>query len=76
MTKQKINRAIRHLDMQIVGRRGAGYFYFVGTDPAIGQIGESVMVCYLHQQSLTRWVEDAEYALAEYKPEQLELANY
>ena len=75
MTKQKINRAIQHLGMQIVGRRGAGYFYFVGTDSSIGQIGESVMVCYLHQQSLTRWVEDAYYALAEYKAEQLELAN-
>ena len=76
MTKQKINRAIQHLGMQIVGRRGDGYFYFVGTDPNVGQIGESVTVCYLHQQSLTRWVEDAESALAEYKTEQLELANY
>jgi hypothetical protein len=76
MTKQKINKAIQHLRMQIVGRRGAGYFYFVGTEPGEGQIGESVMVCYLHQQSLERWVQDAEYALSEYKDQQLELLNY
>ena len=56
--------------MQVEGRRGDGYFYFVGTNSSIGQIGKSVMVCYLNQQPLYRWVEDATNALADYNAEQ------
>ena len=69
MTKALINKAIRHLGIEIVGRRGAGYFYFVDLDEKIGQVGNSVMVCYLNQQSLSRWVSDAEAAMREYKEE-------
>jgi hypothetical protein len=70
MTKARINKAIQHLGIKIVGNRGAGYFYFVDIAEQIGQVGQSVMVCYLHQQSLQRWVSDAEYAFSEYKAEQ------
>ena len=73
MTKAKINKAIQHLGIKIVGNRGAGYFYFVDIAEQIGQVGQSVMVCYLHQQSLQRWVSDAEYAFREYEVEQAEL---
>jgi hypothetical protein len=68
MTKARINRAIQHLGVQIVGN-GDGYFYFVDLAEKIGQVGNSVMVCYLNQQSLQRWVSDAEVAVLEYKKE-------
>jgi hypothetical protein len=74
MTKARINKAIRHLGIEIVGNRGAGYFYFVDLAKKIGQVGNSVMVCYLHQQSLSRWVIDAETAIREYETEQAQLA--
>jgi hypothetical protein len=61
MTKARINRAIRHLGLEIQNQRGGGYSYF--TSLATGdQIGESVMVCYLNQQPLEKWVQDAERA--------------
>ena len=71
MTKSHINRAIRHLGIKIVGGSGfsAGYFYFVDIAEKIGQVGSSVMVCYLNQQSLQRWVSDAQYAINEYEAE-------
>lgn len=69
MTKARINKAIRHLGIEIVGNRGAGYFYFVDLANKIGQVGNSVMICYLHQQSLSRWVSDAQYAINEYEEE-------
>jgi triphosphoribosyl-dephospho-CoA synthetase len=60
MTKNRINKAIRHLNLEIVGN-GDGYFYFC--DLTTGeQIGESVLVCYLKHQTLQRWVEDAQEA--------------
>ncbi len=66
MTKASINRAIRYLGIKIVGN-GDGYFYFVDLAERIGQVGNSVMVCYLNQQSLQRWVSDAEAAVLEYE---------
>jgi len=68
MTKARINRAIHHLGIKIVGN-GDGYFYFVDLAEKIGQVGNSVMVCYLNHQSLQRWVSDAEVAVLEYKKE-------
>jgi hypothetical protein len=61
----QINRAIKHLGLELV--RGDGYFYFVSLDPAVGQVGESIMVCYLNQQALARWIEDAKNAIKENK---------
>jgi len=69
MTKARINRAIQHLGVQIVGN-GDGYFYFVDLAAKIGQVGQSVMVCYLNQQPLSRWVAAAEAAVHEYESEQ------
>jgi len=65
MTKARINRAIQHLGIQIVG--GEGYFYFVDLAEKIGQVGNSVMVCYLNQQPLAGWVADAHAAVCEYE---------
>ena len=59
MTKNQINRAIKRLGLEIVGARGAGYFYFCDLESG-NQVGESVMVCYLNQCSLQEWVEYAE----------------
>ena len=62
MTTAKINRAIKHLSLEIIHKLGSCYSYFL--DLVTGnQIGESVQVCYLHQLSLERWVEEAQEAL-------------
>lgn len=57
----QVDRAIKHLGLELV--RGRGYFYFISMDPAVGQVGESIMVCYLKQQTLARWISDAKNAL-------------
>lgn len=61
MTTSKINRAIKHLGLEIVHKRGSGYSYFLDLKSG-NQIGESVIVCYLNQLPLSRWVEEAEDA--------------
>ena len=61
MTTSQINRAIRHLNLEIIHERGSGYSYFL--DIATGaQIGDSVQVCYLSSLSLEQWVQEAEAA--------------
>ena len=61
MTTSQINRAIRHLNLEIIHQRGSGYSYFL--DIATGtQIGDSVQVCYLSSLSLEQWVQEAEAA--------------
>lgn len=62
MTKAIINRAIKHLGLEIVHERGSGYSYFLNLETG-DQIGESVLVCYLYQLTLDRWVEEAKHAL-------------
>jgi hypothetical protein len=61
MTKARINRAIKHLGLEIWGTRGDGYFYFLDLKTE-EQIGESVMVCYLKHLTLEKWVEEAKWA--------------
>jgi hypothetical protein len=61
MTTAKINKAIKDLNLEIVHQRGSGYSYFLDLTTG-NQIGESVVVCYLNQLTLPRWVEEAEYA--------------
>lgn len=61
LTKAQINRAIVHTGLTIQGTRGDGYFYFLNAEGH--QVGESVMVCYLRQLPLHRWVRLAENAL-------------
>ena len=59
MTIKRINRAIKHLNLEIV--RGKGYAYFI--DPTGNQIGDSVWVCYLNQLTIDRWIEQAKSAI-------------
>jgi hypothetical protein len=59
MTTNKINRAIRHLNLEIIHERGSGYSYFLDTTTG-DQIGASVQVCYLSSLSLEQWVQEAE----------------
>ena len=61
MTTSQINRAIRHLNLEIIHQRGSGYSYFLDTTTG-DQIGVSVQVCYLSSLSLERWVQEAEAA--------------
>ena len=59
MTKNQINRAIKHLGLEIVGARGDGYFYFCDLESG-AQVGESVLICYLNHCTLQEWVKYAE----------------
>jgi hypothetical protein len=70
MTTTKINKAIKHLNLEIIHQRGSGYSYFLDLTSG-DQIGDSVPVCYLNQLSLSRWVEEAE----EVRQEQSRLDN-
>jgi hypothetical protein len=63
MKTKDINKAIKHLGVQIV--RGRGYQYFIDLDTE-DQIGESVYVCYLNHLSLEEWVERAQMARSEH----------
>ena len=61
MTTAKINRAIKKYNLEIVHERGSGYSYFLDLETG-DQIGESVQVCYLNQQTLDQWISDASSA--------------
>ena len=60
LTKQQINNKIKHLEVELVGTKGDGYFYFVDSEG--NQVGDSVMVCYLHHNTLEEWKREAEKA--------------
>lgn len=66
MTVDKINRAIKHLNLEIVRGRGYSYFLKLGTG---NQVGESVPVCYLNALTLEQWVEEAKQASLSLKVE-------
>ena len=63
INKRSINAALKRagIPLEIQNNRD-GYSYFTSTLTG-GQIGESVLVCYLNQQSIDGWVSDARYAL-------------
>jgi hypothetical protein len=65
MTKNLINKAIKYLGLEIVGKRGDGYFYFCDLQKG-HQVGESVLVCYLNQLTLAQWIKEAEHAELQY----------
>lgn len=62
-TKRTINAALRQagLPVEIQNNRD-GYSYFTSTLTG-AQVGESVYVCYLKQQTVERWVDDARHAI-------------
>jgi len=51
MTTEKINKAIKHLNLEIIHKRGSGYSYFLDLSTGY-QVGDSVCVCYLNQLPL------------------------
>ena len=59
MTANQINKAIKHLGIEIV--KGKGYQYFCDLKTG-AQVGESVLVCYLNHCTLEEWVKEAEIA--------------
>jgi hypothetical protein len=63
MTTRKINSALRRagLNVEIQNNRD-GYSYFVSTINGC-MVGESVMVCYLNQQTVEEWIIDARRAI-------------
>lgn len=56
LTLKAVNRAIAHLQLELV--RGGGYFYFLDTTTG-DQVGNSVMVYTLNQITLAAWVAEA-----------------
>lgn len=62
--RAKINAAIRHLGVKIMAGRGYSYFHDLKTGD---QVGDSVMVFRQSDQSVERWVQDAEAAIAQQK---------
>ena len=65
INKRSINAALKRagLPVEIQNNRD-GYSYFTSTLNG-DQIGESVLVCYLNQQSIEGWVADARHAIAQ-----------
>ena len=57
LTQKKINEAIEHTGLKLVGFTGAGYFYFLDLNG--DQAGDSVYVNSLNHMSLEEWVEVA-----------------
>ena len=62
MTVSRINRAIKHLNLEIVHKRGSGYSYFLDLKTG-NQVGESIPSCYLNQLTLEGWIEQAKGVL-------------
>ena len=62
ITSRAINAAIRAagLNVEIINNRD-GYSYFLDRDG--NQVGESVYICYLNQQTVDEWVEHARHAI-------------
>ena len=60
--RNRINKAISHLDVELAGGGKDGVFYFVqiSTDTALE--AESVYVSNMKHLSIKQWVEEAEYA--------------
>jgi hypothetical protein len=65
ITQRSINAALKRagLPVTIQNNRG-GYSYFVSTETG-NQVGDSVCLCYLNQQSIEEWVKDARYAISQ-----------
>ena len=62
MKTKDINKAIKHLGIQI--NRGSGYQYFTSLETG-EQVGDSVYVCYLNHLSVEEWVGRANVAVRE-----------
>ena len=65
ITQRAINAALKKagLPVTIQNNRG-GYSYFVSIETGY-QVGDSVLLCYLNQQSIEEWVKDARYAISQ-----------
>ena len=61
----QVNRAIRHLGVELV--REDGHFYFSSLNSDVGQVGEEIYRAHLNQAKLARWVSDAEYAVQQHQ---------
>jgi hypothetical protein len=65
ITKRAINSAIKRAGLPVIIENNRnGYSYFTSTETG-NQVGESVCLSYLNQQSIDEWVEDARYAIAQ-----------
>jgi hypothetical protein len=65
ITKRAINSAIKRAGLPVIIENNRnGYSYFTSTETG-NQVGESVCLCYLNQQSIELWVDDARFAIAQ-----------
>ncbi|MEY4245523.1 MAG: hypothetical protein RLZZ245_3108 [Verrucomicrobiota bacterium] len=63
----QVNRAIKHLGVELVRGDDGSYFYFSLLNSDVGQVGEEIYRVYLNQAGLARWVSDAEYAVKQHQ---------
>ena len=63
----QVNRAIRHLGVELIRGDDGSYFYFSLLNSDVGQVGEEIYRVYLNQAGLARWVSDAEYAVQQHQ---------
>lgn len=63
MNKRIIDKAIRHLGVQIQHERGSGYFYFTTLGENAYSVGKSVYVCYYDHLTLEQWCDEARWAI-------------
>lgn len=59
ISKKAIDKAIRHLNMEIMA--GKGYRYFLDLTTG-NQIGQAIMVCWYNQLTIKGWVNTAKFA--------------
>jgi len=62
MTKKRINRAIKHLGLEIEGAKGDGYFYFIDLKTGYAIPESEAYVCYLKHLTLEQWIDEAIHA--------------
>jgi hypothetical protein len=63
MNTRTINAALRRAGLEIeIQNNRDGYSYFTSTKTG-GQVGDSVLICYLYQQTVEEWVSDARRAI-------------
>ena len=65
----QVNRAIKHLGVELVRGDDGSYFYFSLLNSDVGQVGEEIYRAHLNQAGLARWVSDAEYAVKQHREE-------
>ena len=63
LTTARINSTIKKHNLEVVYKKGDGYFYFLDLTTK-EQVGENVMIARMHHFTIQQWREAAELAAA------------